>query len=117
MTDTAGSSSNIQGWWFSNPGTTGKLPTGDNLREQPYVALYQNLTTQSNTYTTHVFVQSLVQSPSKKLNVTGEYRGSYSLERFLDPNNPGLPDFAVTTSPGAARYYQFRVNSTKQFLP
>ena len=117
VTDTAGSSSNIQDWWFSNPGTTGKLPTGDNLREQPYVALYQNLTTQSNTYTTHVFVQSLIQSPSRKLSVTGEYRGSYSLERFLDPNHPDLPDFAVATSPGAARYYQFRVNGTKQFLP
>ncbi len=26
--------------------------------------------------------------------VTGEYRGATTIERFLDPNNPGIPDYA-----------------------
>jgi len=101
----------IKNWWSK------RLLTGDNLREQPYTTLYQNLTTQANTYTTHVFVQSLTQTPAGKLVVGGEWRGSFALERFLDPNNPALPDFADPNSPNAMRFYQFRVNNTKQFLP
>jgi len=111
--ETAGSSAVISTWWYS-----GDRPlTGDNLREQPYTALYQNLTTQANTYTVHVYVQALDQPPSGKLIVTGEYRGSYALERFLDPKDPSLPDFTDPTKPNAMGYYQFRVNNTTQFLP
>jgi uncharacterized protein (TIGR02600 family) len=118
--DTNGSRTAISNWWYS-PGTTTtpnyRIATADNLREQPYATLYQNLTTQANTYTTHVFVQSLTQTPTGKLVVGGEWRGSFALERFLDPNNPSLPDFANASSPNAMGYYQFRVNNTKQFLP
>lgn len=113
-TDTAGSSSGITAWWYTIGDKSG---TGDNLREQPYTALYQNLTTQANTYTIHVYVQALDQAPSGKLIVTGEYRGSYALERFLDPKDPRLPDFMNATGPNAMGYYQFRVNNTTQFLP
>jgi uncharacterized protein (TIGR02600 family) len=114
VTDTAGSSSGITAWWY----TTGdKSGTGDNLREQPYTALYQNLTTQSNTYTVHVYVQALDQPPSGKLIITGEYRGSYALERFLDPKDPSLPDFILDPNSNAMGCYQFRVNNTTQFLP
>ena len=113
-TDTAGSSSGITAWWYTIGDKSG---TGDNLREQPYTALYQNLTTQANTYTVHVYVQALDQDPTGKLIVTGEYRGSYALERFLDPKDPRLPDFMNATSPNAMGYYQFRVNNTTQFLP
>ena len=116
VTDSAGSSSNIQNWWYGGA-DAGRKFTGDNLREQPYTALYQNLTTQSNTYTVHVYVQALDQTPSGKLIVTGEYRGSYALERFLDPKDPNLPDFTKPTEPNAMGYYQFRVNNTTQFLP
>jgi uncharacterized protein (TIGR02600 family) len=115
-TDSAGSSSGIQNWWYGGA-DAGRKFTGDNLREQPYTALYQNLTTQANTYTVHVYVQALDQTPSGKLIVTGEYRGSYALERFLDPKSPSLPDFTSATSPNAMGYYQFRVNNTTQFLP
>jgi uncharacterized protein (TIGR02600 family) len=118
--DTNGIRTAISNWWYSP--LTGTSPnyrtsTADNLREQPYTTLYQNLTTQANTYTTHVFVQSLTQTPAGKLVVGGEWRGSFALERFLDPNNPDLPDFADANSPNAMGYYQFRVNNTKQFLP
>lgn len=113
-TDTAGSSSGITAWWYTIGDKSG---TGDNLREQPYTALYQNLTTQANTYTVHVYVQALDQAPTGKLIVTGEYRGSYALERFLDPKDPRLPNFMNATGPNAMGYYQFRVNNTTQFLP
>jgi hypothetical protein len=113
-TDTAGSSSGITAWWYTIGDKSG---TGDNLREQPYTALYQNLTTQANTYTVHVYVQALDQPPSGKLIVTGEYRGSYALERFFDPKDPSLPDFIRDPNSNAMADYQFRVNNTTQFLP
>jgi hypothetical protein len=117
-TDTPGSNSNIRTWWgYGSTSSTSRVFTGDNLREQPYTALYQNLTTQANTYTVHVYVQALDQTPLGKLIVSGEYRGSYALERFLDPKDPRLPDFTSATSPNAMGYYQFRVNNTTQFLP
>ena len=118
--DTNGTRTAISNWWHA-PGTAAspnyRTSTADNLREQPYTSLYQNLTTQANTYTTHVFVQSLTQNPTGKLVAGGEWRGSFALERFLDPNNPTLPDFAAPNSPNAMGFYQFRVNNTKQFLP
>lgn len=98
--------------------------TGDNLREQPYATLYQNLTTQSNTFTVHVWAQAIKKAPgtpadqmTDRDSVTGEYRVSYSIERFIDPANPALPDFADTSQPDASSFYQFRVNNTKQFQP
>jgi uncharacterized protein (TIGR02600 family) len=117
VTDTPGSTTGIQNWWYTALSANDKSGTGDNLREQPYTVLYPNLTTQSNTYTVHVYVQALDQAPSGKLIVTGEYRGSYALERFLDPKDPRLPDFTTASSPNAMGYYQFRVNNTTQFLP
>jgi uncharacterized protein (TIGR02600 family) len=118
ITDVAGANSNIRTWWgYGSTSSTSRVFTGDNLREQPYTALYQNLTTQSNTYTVHVYVQALDQSPSGKLIVTGEYRGSYALERFLDPKDPSLPDFILDPNSNAMGCYQFRVNNTTQFMP
>ena len=117
VTDTPGSTTGIQSWWYTAVAANDKSGTGDNLREQPYTVLYPNLTTQSNTFTTHVTVQALAQAPSGKISVTGEYRGSFSIERFLDPKNPNLPDFTDPAAPNAMAFYQFRVNNTKQFLP
>lgn len=116
------SRSAIKTWWSS------RQLTGDNVREQPYTTLYQNLTTQSNTYTIHVWAQAIQKSPSSPVDemtskdtVSGEYRVAYSIERFIDPENPELKkpanDFALSTSPNANGFYQFRVNNTKQFLP
>lgn len=77
--------------------------TGDNLREKPYVDLYSRLTTKSNTFTVHVRVQALKKAPGSdpakwdgtKDKVVGEYRGSSILERYIDVNDPNLPDFAA----------------------
>ena len=100
--------------------------TGDNLRERPYAHLYPRLTTRSNTYTVHVRVEALKKSPSTppgqfvpgRDQVAGEYRGSYLIERFIDPNDSNIPDSATqTTLTSLGPLYRFRVLNTKQFAP
>lgn len=115
--------------------TTNTL-TGDNMKERPYAKLYPRLTTKSNTYTVHYRVQALRQavrsrgdSPDAwaKWNetndmVVSETRGSTVLERYIDPEDSRLQDYA-TKSASAADYapldtlYRFRVIHSKRFLP
>ena len=104
---------NIEAWWDDY-----KL-TGDNLRENPYSLLYSRLTTKSNTYTVHVRAQALKKvdqsNPGQwtegKDKIVAEHRGSYTIERYLDPNleiyDPAQPLTA----------YKFRTLSTKHFTP
>jgi uncharacterized protein (TIGR02600 family) len=108
--------------------------TGDNLREKPYADIYPRLTTKSNAFTVHVRVQVLKKSLATGENVfvdpesdeTGpkdailsEYRGSTTIERYIDPNDPDLPNFAREFGSGANLddYYKFRVVNTKRFAP
>ncbi|PTY06083.1 hypothetical protein DB346_01570 [Verrucomicrobia bacterium LW23] len=109
--------------------------TGDNSRERPYTTLYPLLTTKSNTYTVHFRVQTLkkVNRPDAEFAewkegtdvVTGEYRGSQTIERYVDPNDAtdengnGLPNFAdpANYDKTLAPYYKFRVISSRQFAP
>ena len=117
-------------WWKD------KRLTGDNLREAPYNLIYPRVTTKSNTYTVYMRVQSLkknrVAGPANEWDeardtVSGEYRGSCLIERYIDPNDPTLPDFASTTDTnnnGTAdnqetidRYYKFRIVQRRQFTP
>jgi len=128
------SQSSMASFWNSN-----KL-TGDNLREKPYVDLYPRLTTKSNTYTVHVYVQALQQSSAHAAAgvfvdpngptagqtdaILGEYRGSTTLERYIDPNDPSLPDFARLTVQDPSnsalnidQYYKFRITGTRRFTP
>lgn len=108
--------------------------TGDNSRERPYANIYPRLTTKSNTFTVHVRAQTLSRSPARQASaslefdsakgdrITGEYRGSTTLERYVDPNEPGLPDFADASlfndpSTDIDRYYKFRVIGSKKFTP
>ena len=109
--------------------------TGDNSLERPYVAIYPRVTTKSNTYTVHVWVQTLKQvsgssaasNPALFRNgidqITGEYRGSYVVERYLDPNTCGFyqgatpdtntnPEQDATSTLGP---YKYRILNTKQF--
>ncbi len=77
--------------------------TGDNALERPYAHLYPRLTTRSNTFTVHVIAQSLrksATSPEGEFGdgqgaATGEWRGSFLVERYLDPASqtvqPGTP--------------------------
>ena len=99
--------------------------TGDNTREAPYNDLYPRLTTKSNTFTIHVRVQTLKKIPSTSATqwvegkdlVTGEYRGSSLVERYIDADDSTLPDFAATGAPSAEGYYKMRIVSSKKFAP
>ena len=116
--------------------------TGDNLREEPYNDLYPRLTTKSNTYTVHVRVQTLKKVPGSsqstfvdptdtttttgpKDTITAEYRGSYQIERYVDPNVPttgadaskNFPDYALNfpNTPPISKFYKFHTIGTRQF--
>jgi uncharacterized protein (TIGR02600 family) len=112
-------------FWMQNRGTS------DTLREQPYTALLSRVTTKSNTFTVHYRVQALRQPPrsgrswtewdESKDQITGEYRGSTTIERFLDPNTPNIPDYTTVNLSGSYepidKWYRWRVLSQKQFAP
>jgi uncharacterized protein (TIGR02600 family) len=112
---------------------------GDNVREQPYAHMYGKITTKSNTFTVYYRVQALKSPPSVGATVwneaqgavTGEYRGSTTLERFIDPNEgtttagvftPSVPDAVTAVSNGTVptsleKYYKWRVVENHQFAP
>ena len=106
--------------------------TGDNTKERPYARIYPKLTTKSNTYTVHYRVEVLKQSPnSPRQNtwadgtdkVISTYRGSTTIERYVNPRDPGLPDYAnITTLPPTGtnalpNFYKFRILAERQFNP
>ena len=117
--------SNMAGWW-----TPFQL-TGDNVREQPYGHIYPRLTTKSNTFTVHVQAQSIAKARNTpadefiegKDQITGEFRGSFLIERYLDPNSDSLVKADGKTPAGEldddamVGPYKFRVVSTKKFAP
>lgn len=117
--------STLSTWW----GT--RRVTSDTLREQPYTALLSRVTTKSNTFTVHYRVQALRQPPRAGRNwaewvegqdqVTGEYRGATTIERFLDPNAPNIPDYTQVNLSGTYdpidKWYRWRVVSQNQFAP
>jgi len=115
-------------WWGSYQ------CTGDNTREQPYAYLLPRLTTKSNTYTVHYRVQTLKKiknDPNQNQWVEGrdqvvsEFRGSATIERYIDPNDPALssvdfaslPATALTSGSSLANYYRWRTVQQKQFIP
>jgi len=105
--------------------------TGDNVREGPYGHIYPRLTTKSNTYTVHVQTQSIGKSSNTpadefvegKDQITGEFRGSFLIERYLDPNSDSLvkADGKTPTNEldpqGMVGPYKFRVVNSKKFAP
>jgi len=133
--DVSWTNANILSWWYDNPGGTRKSLTGDNMRERPYDTLYPRLTTKSNSYTVHFRVQVLKKVPGTSVTqwvdgrdvVASEFRGSSLVERYIDPSDPDMPDFATKTGGNSTRfpnpkdrfnldnYYKFRVVSTKKF--
>jgi len=103
--------------------------TGDNSRERPYAHVLAKLTTRSNTYTVHYKVQSLRKVPGgaadvwdeSRDRVTSESRGSRTIERYIDPNNGEIPDYAAKANPLAEKrldqFYQWRVIANRDFAP
>jgi hypothetical protein len=110
--------------------------TGDNTRERPYSNLYAKLTTRSNTFRVHVRAQSLKKTargvdadlfdPSQD-QVVGEFRGSFLVERYIDPADLKAAGTAVdftqgnpldpAAHPSLDTYYRFRVLESKRFAP
>lgn len=98
--------------------------TGDNMRERPYAQIYPRLTTKSNVFTVHMRCQAIRKSPRSKVDefdedhdqVVGEYRGSATVERFVDPNDVKLKNYNELTTK-VDPYYRFRVIATKHFAP
>jgi len=114
----------MESWWNDY-----KL-TGDNVREGPYGHIYPRLTTKSNTFTVHVMAQSINKSASTpadefvegKDQITGEFRGSFLIERYLDPNADSLIDANGNATNeldpnGMVGPYKFRVVNSKKFAP
>lgn len=102
--------------------------TGENIRERIYTTVYPRLTTKSNTFTVHVRAQALKQPQGgnastwdeSRGSVAGEYRGSTTLERFVDPNNTSIPDYASSFEAGVPSldsFYRWRVVQNRQFAP
>jgi uncharacterized protein (TIGR02600 family) len=107
--------------------------TGDNSKERPYARIYPKLTTKSNTYTVHYRVEVLKKSPNSTSQntwadgtdkVISTYRGSTTIERYVNPRDPGLPDYAsITTLPPRREenplpnFYKFRILGERQFNP
>jgi uncharacterized protein (TIGR02600 family) len=98
--------------------------TGDNTRERPYSTIYPRLTTRSNTFRVHYISQTIAKARSTAPDtmdanvdqVSGEYRGSAVIERYLDPTQKTIPDFTTGyTSDSLDNYYQFRVIELKKF--
>lgn len=112
-------------YWTST--SSGHRLTGDNSRERPYATIYPRLTTKSNTFMVHVRVQALQKSARTQAAVwdddrdvvAGEYRGSQTVERYVDPNDANIPDFTDSSSGTASlnKYYQMRVVFTRRFSP
>jgi len=104
------------------------LITGDNTRERPYTNLYGRVTTRSNTFTVHMRVQALHQVGGPKASdwaswreghdqKLSEYRGSNTVERYIDPADPSLPNFTTDTNAVVDNAYRIRVISSKKFAP
>lgn len=101
------------------------LVTGDNTRERPYTNLYARLTTKSSTFTVHMRVQTLRKRAGEENEVwredvdtvTGEYRGSTTIERYVDLGDKTLPDFATQPDATLDNFYKFRIVNTKKFNP
>jgi len=112
--------SNLDNFWSS------RELTSDDKREMPYNSLYPRVTTRSNTYTVYFCAQTLQGKPGK-WQVTGQYRGSETIERYLDLATRAygktsrsatamFPALAGRDADGEP-YYRFRTLSHHQFSP
>jgi uncharacterized protein (TIGR02600 family) len=108
--------------------------TGENLRERPYTNLYSRLTTQSNTYRVHFWVETVQKagknatpntfidptntSTSKtKDAIIGQMRGSFLVERYIDSNDSRFGNGINPLTDTLSAAYKYRVMEVKQFNP
>ncbi|PTY03549.1 hypothetical protein DB346_06675 [Verrucomicrobia bacterium LW23] len=104
--------------------------TGDGTRERIYTTVYPRVTTRSNVYTVYFRAQALKPRPRLAAAdenkwyegqdvITGDYRGSTTLERYVDLNTPGIPDYAANpdATPTLGSFYRWRVRVNRPFAP
>jgi hypothetical protein len=115
-------------WWNGDPTDPRKLDafelTGDNLRESPYAQVYPRLCTRSNVFKVHYRVQLISKSRSTPANewdvekekITAEQRGATVIERYLDPNDPNIPDLTGSNL-ALDEFYRYRTLTTEPFTP
>lgn len=103
---------------------------GDNSRERPYSDLYARVTTKSNSFKVHYRAQVVKKAfdtdagkwdPNRD-TVVAEYRGSSIVERYVEPNDPEIPDYATRFSglgsvPTIDEFYKMRVVNPTRFAP
>ncbi len=118
----------INEWWNGDPDNPLQLDafelTGDNLRESPYAQIYPRLCTRSNVFKVHYRVQLISKSRSTPANewsietekITAEQRGAAVIERYLDPNDPAIPDFTADNI-ALDEFYRYRILSREPFTP
>lgn len=113
---------NMATWW------TNYAYTGENSKERPYARIYPKLTTKSNTYTVHYRVEVLKKKPDSVATtwtegadkVISTYRGSTTIERYVNPGDPAIIDYAsqpLPLSAASALPYKFRILADRQFNP
>lgn len=107
---------------------------GDNSRERPYANIYGRVTTKSNTFKVHYRAQVLTKAkgsdPAKWEplvdQVVAEYRGASIVERYVDPNDPEIPDYAELlggdptsgiNAEAIDKFYRYRVLHPTRFSP
>jgi uncharacterized protein (TIGR02600 family) len=105
--------------------------TGDNSKERAYARIFPKLTTKSNTYTVHYRVEVLKKKPNSDAatwiegqdKVISTHRGSTTIERYVPPGDPAMPDYASmatippTGTTALPNFYKFRVVGELQFNP
>jgi hypothetical protein len=52
-----------------------------------------------------------------KGNVQAEFRGSRQIERYVEPRDAALPDFATNPTAKLSDYYRFRLLNDRRFSP
>lgn len=112
----------MSSWWMNH------TYTGENSKERPYARIYPKLTTKSNTYTVHYRVEVLKQRPGSTPTtwtegadkVISTYRGSTTIERYVNPRDPSIPNYASQSLPlnsTNALPYKFRILADRHFNP
>ncbi len=119
--------SGMRTYWNARP------LNGDNSRERPYTVIYPRVTTQSNTYRIHYWVEQVQKnkttsaeefidpagaSTEAKDVVRSRLRGSFLVERFIEPDDPDFGKSGLDPlrdSLNAA--YKFRLLGSTLFNP
>jgi hypothetical protein len=118
----------MEDFWSRHTGTT------DDVKERPYTQVYSRLTTRSNSYTVHYRVQVLQKArgsnPTRfdrnRDSIVSDQRGSFLVERFIDPTDTAILDYAAALSANPSSVStirkldaeaRFRVVSGRRFQP